>query len=81
MGRIGRHGRRERAPRANPPAKLPEHDGDGDEREGDEAEEGAGPVNLEGVEHVGGEEGEDGAGEGTEEGVCCDGGGGTLGDV
>lgn len=74
-GRILRHGRRERAPRPDARAVLVEDDGDGHEGEGDEAEEGASPIDAEGFEHVLAEEGEDGPGDGTKEGVCCDGGG------
>jgi hypothetical protein len=52
--------------------------GDGDEHHGDAAEEGAGPVDTQGGEHIFGEEGEAGAGEGAEECVCCYGRGGTV---
>lgn len=53
-----------------------EDDGDGDEHKRDAAQEGAGPVHLQRVEHVGREEGEDGPRDGAEEGVCRDCGGG-----
>lgn len=77
-GRILRQRGRERRPRPDAGTVLVEDDGDGDEGEGDEAEEGAGPVDAEGVEHVRAEEGEDGAADGAEEGVGCDGGGGAV---
>lgn len=59
---------------------MPKDDGDGHEDEGDGTEEGAGPVDAHGVEHVRREEGEDGAEEGAQEGVCGDGGGGAVGE-
>ena len=49
----------------------PKDDGDRYEEERDAAEERAGPIHAERVEHVGCEEGEDGAEEGAQEGVCC----------
>lgn len=61
----------EGAPLADFRAVDDEDYGDGDEDHGDAAEEGAGPVDAQGGEHVFGEEGEAGAGEGAEECVCC----------
>lgn len=67
---------RKLAPGSDPGPVAPKDDGDGHEDEGDAAEEGAGPVDAQGVEHVRREEGEDGAEEGAQEGVCGYGGGG-----
>ena len=47
--------RRETAPRPNLRPVPPKHDGYGHKEEGDAAEERAGPVDAERVEHVGGE--------------------------
>ena len=65
-------------PHADPSAIFEEDDWDGDEKEGDAADEGSGPLDADAFEEVGCEEGENGAGEGTEECVCCDGGCGAV---
>ena len=67
---------RKLAPGSDPGPVAPKDDGDGHEDEGDAAEEGAGPVDAQRVEHIRREEGKDGAGEGAQEGVCGYGGGG-----
>lgn len=73
------HCGRELRPGAKLGTEAVEDDRDRHQHECDAAEERAGVVDLEGVEHVDGEEGEDGTGEGAKEGVGCDGGGGAVG--
>lgn len=75
-GGVLRQRRRELALLPDAGAVLPESDGDGHERQGDEAEQRARPLDAEAVEHVGREEREHGAADGAQEGVGCDGGGG-----
>jgi len=55
----------------DPRTKLIKHDGNRHQNQGHAAQQRAGPVDADALEHVGCEEGEDGAGEGAQEGVRC----------